>query len=166
MARKKGKAGLSSRSFLFFAPFFFFFSPFRLSLPPLSAPRSTRMGYFRCQIFFHSTRNTETRNHPKNRSKPQTQYGPNARWLFTRYDWVIRDLTELWQRRHRKRLKNNSLVSNTTTLHVNHAFLFISLPFLHNYDVIWPILKSNWERQRQGDKFHYFLRGPLSSVTA
>ena len=27
------------------------------------------------------------------------------------------------------------LMSKTTTLHVHHAFLYISLPSLHNYDV-------------------------------
>ena len=52
MARKNGKAGLSPRSLLFFAPFFF--SPFRLSLPRLSAPGSLRMGYFGCQSFFRT----------------------------------------------------------------------------------------------------------------
>ena len=30
------------------------------------------------------------------------------------------------------------LMSKTTTLHLNHAFLFISLLSLHNYDVKWP----------------------------
>ena len=45
-----------------------------------------------------------------------------AVYMFTRYDWVITDLTELLRRRHQERLKHNSLVSNTTTLHVNHAF--------------------------------------------
>ena len=31
-------------------------------------------------------------------------------------------------------------MSKTTTLHVHHAFLYISLPSLHNNDVKWPIL--------------------------
>ena len=30
------------------------------------------------------------------------------------------------------------LVSKTTTLHVHHAFLYISLPSLHDYDVKLP----------------------------
>ena len=34
------------------------------------------------------------------------------------------------------------LISKTTTLHVHHAFLYISLSFLHKYDVKWPILRS------------------------
>ena len=34
--------------------------------------------------------------------------------------------------------KNNRVVGNTTTLHVHHTFLYISLPFLHGYDVKLP----------------------------
>ena len=30
-------------------------------------------------------------------------------------------------------------MSKTTILHVHHAFLYISLPSLHNYDVKWPL---------------------------
>ena len=58
---KKGKAGLSPRSLLFFAPFFF--SLFRLSLPLLSAPGSPRMVYSGRQIFFltlHAILKSET----------------------------------------------------------------------------------------------------------
>ena len=32
------------------------------------------------------------------------------------------------------------LMSKTTTLHVHHAFLYISLQSLHNYDVKWKNL--------------------------
>ena len=31
-----------------------------------------------------------------------------------------------------------ALMSKKTTLHVHHAFLYISLLSLHNYDVKWP----------------------------
>ena len=34
--------------------------------------------------------------------------------------------------------KATGLMSKTTTLHVHHAFLFISLLSLHNYYVKWP----------------------------
>ena len=44
-------------------------------------------------------------------------------------------------------------IGKTTTLHVHHAFLYISLPSLHNYDVKWPNFELTWERDRQGDKF-------------
>ena len=46
-------------------------------------------------------------------------------------------------------------MSKTTTLHVRHAFLYISLLSLHNYDVKWPNFKFTWERERQGDKFYH-----------
>ena len=38
--------------------------------------------------------------------------------------------------------KTIGLMSKTTTLHVHHTFLYISLSFLHKYDVKWPILRS------------------------
>ena len=34
--------------------------------------------------------------------------------------------------------KEKSLISKTTILHVHHAFLYISLPSLHDYDVKMP----------------------------
>ena len=34
--------------------------------------------------------------------------------------------------------KTISLISKTTILHVHHAFLYISLPSLHDYDVKMP----------------------------
>ena len=46
-------------------------------------------------------------------------------------------------------------MNKTTTLHVHHAFLYISLLSLHNYDVKWPNFKLTWERERQGDKFYH-----------
>ena len=47
------------------------------------------------------------------------------------------------------------LKSKTTTLYVRYAFLYISLPCLHNKDVKWPSFKFTWERERQGDKFYH-----------
>ena len=46
-------------------------------------------------------------------------------------------------------------MSKTTTLRVHHAFLYISLPSLHNYDVKWPNFKFIRERERQGDKLYH-----------
>ena len=43
------------------------------------------------------------------------------------------------QRRGRQREhKKNGLISKTTTSHVHHTFLYISFPFLHDYDVKMP----------------------------
>ena len=41
--------------------------------------------------------------------------------------------------------KATGLMSKTTTLHVHHAFLYIWLPSLHNYDVKWQNFKFTWE---------------------
>ena len=46
-----------------------------------------------------------------------------------------RDLTKLRRPRHGKVKKAICLMSETTTLHVHHAFLYISLQSLHNYAV-------------------------------
>ena len=56
----------------------------------------------------------------------------------------------------RQRQKAISLDSKTTTLHVHHAFLCISLPSLHDYDVKWPNFNFFFlARERQGDKFYH-----------
>ena len=50
------------------------------------------------------------------------------------------------------------LMSKTTTPHVHHAFLHISLQSLYNYDMKWPNFKFTWERERQGDKFYHLCQ--------
>ena len=57
-------------------------------------------------------------------------------------DYDNRDLTKLRWRRQRERQKTIGLMSKTTSLHVHHDFLYISLSFLHKYDVKWLILRS------------------------
>ena len=52
---------------------------------------------------------------------------------------VTRNLTKPRRRRQRER-QAIGLMSKTTTLHVHHAFLYISLPSLHNYDQILSFL--------------------------
>ena len=46
-------------------------------------------------------------------------------------------------------------MSKTKILHVHHAFLYITLQSLNNYDAKWPNFKFIWERKRQGDKFYH-----------
>ena len=46
-----------------------------------------------------------------------------------------RDLMKLQRRRYGKVKKAICLMSETTTLHVHHAFLYTSLHSLHNYVV-------------------------------
>ena len=59
----------------------------------------------------------------------------------------IRDLTKPRRRWQQERQKTIGLMSKTTTLHVHHAFLYISLLSLHNYDVKWPNFNFTWERE-------------------
>ena len=49
--------------------------------------------------------------------------------------------------------KATGLMSKTITLRVHHAFSYISLLSLCNYNVKWPSFKFTWERERQGIKF-------------
>ena len=56
---------------------------------------------------------------------------PRPRYRFR----VTRNLTKLPRRQQRERQKTIGLMSKTTILHVHHAFLYISLPSLNNYDV-------------------------------
>ena len=63
----------------------------------------------------------------------------------------IRDLTKPRQRRkreHQKAISLNERNNDSATLHVHHAFLYVSLPSLQNYDVKWPNFKFTWERER------------------
>ena len=55
------------------------------------------------------------------------------------------------------------VMSKTTTLQVHHAFLYSSLPSLHNYDVKTPDRKLNGGR-KQGMTNFYFLLLNLSAV--
>ena len=66
-----------------------------------------------------------------------------------------RDLTKPRRRRQRERQKTIGLMSKTTNLHVHHAFLYISLPCLHNHGVKWPIFEFTWVRERQDDRFYH-----------
>ena len=62
-----------------------------------------------------------------------------------------RDLTKLRRRRQGERQKSDK----KTTAHVHHAFFYVSLLSLHNYDVKWSNFNFTWERERQGDLFYY-----------
>ena len=51
--------------------------------------------------------------------------------------------------------KSIGFISKTTTLHVHHAFLYISLPFLHDYDVKMPNFAFYGERKQATTKFNF-----------
>ena len=48
------------------------------------------------------------------------------------------------------------LISKTTTLHVHHAFLYISLPSLHEYDVKMPNFTFCRGREHNTTTFFFF----------
>ena len=51
--------------------------------------------------------------------------------------------------------KENVKKAIDNSAHLHHAFLYISLLSLHNYDVKLPNFKFTRERERQGDKFYH-----------
>ena len=55
-----------------------------------------------------------------------------------------------WQ----KDRKKTALVSKTTTLHVCHTLLYISLPFLHNYNLKMPNFAFYGEHKQAMIKFY------------
>ena len=46
-------------------------------------------------------------------------------------------------------------ISKTTTLHAHHAFLYISLPSLHDYDVKMPYFTFYGGRKQATTKFSF-----------
>ena len=62
------------------------------------------------------------------------------------------------QRSGRQRERQNKaigLIRKTTTLHVHHAFLFISFLFLHDYDVKMPNFAFYGGRKQATTKFYF-----------
>ena len=54
-----------------------------------------------------------------------------------------------------KAKKAMGLLSKTTTLHVHHAILYISLPSLHDYDVKMPDFTNYGGRKQETTKFSF-----------
>ena len=51
--------------------------------------------------------------------------------------------------------KTIGLISKTTTSHVHHTFLYISFPFLHDYDVKMPNFAFYGGRKQATTKFYF-----------
>ena len=49
------------------------------------------------------------------------------------------------------------MTSKTTTLHVHHAFLYISLPSLHDYNVKLPDVSFCQEREQTDNNFLFLF---------
>ena len=65
--------------------------------------------------------------------------------------------TLLRQRRRQKNNRFDNIISKTTTWHVYHTFLNISLPFLHHYEVKVPNFAFYGERKQATTKFYFSL---------
>ena len=73
--------------------------------------------------------------------------------LADRASLVNRDFKIQRRGRQQERQKIISLISKTTTLQVHHAFLYISLPALHDYDVKMPNFAFYGVRKQTTTKF-------------
>ena len=51
--------------------------------------------------------------------------------------------------------KTVRLISKATTLHVHHTFLYLSFPFLHDYDVKMPKFTFYGGRKQATMKFYF-----------
>ena len=67
--------------------------------------------------------------------------------------------------RQRERKKNNRLNRQKTTSQVHHTFLYISFPFLHDYDVKMPNFALYGESKQATAKFYFSFRGWLWSAS-
>ena len=68
----------------------------------------------------------------------------------------IRDFKIQRHGRQRERQKTKGLISKATTLHVHHAFLYISFLFLHEFDVKMPNLAEKEDVTEQATTKLYF----------
>ena len=80
-------------------------------------------------------------------------------WATTSYQLKVgRDLKiprRRWQRERKK--KTIGLIIKTTTLHAQHAFLYISLPSLHDCDAKISNFTFHGGRKQATTKFSFFL---------
>ena len=67
----------------------------------------------------------------------------------------IRDFKIQRRGRQRERQKTIGLINKTTTSHVHHTFLYISFPFLHDYDVKMPNFAFYGGRKQATTKFYF-----------
>ena len=67
--------------------------------------------------------------------------------------WFTESLRDL-KCNGRKTVKQTASMSKTTTLHMHHTLLYISLPFLHNYDFWMPNFTFYGEYKQAMMKFY------------
>ena len=67
--------------------------------------------------------------------------------------------------RQRERKKTIGLIGKTTTSQVHNTFLYISFPFLHDYEVKMPNFALYGGRKQATAKFYFSFRGWLWSAS-
>ena len=67
--------------------------------------------------------------------------------------------------RQRERKKTIGLIGKTTTSQVHHTFLYISFPFLLDYEVKMPNFALYGGRKQATAKFYFSFRGWLWSAS-
>ena len=77
--------------------------------------------------------------------------------MHTTRDFTIRrrDRNENVKRNKQTNKQTIGLEGKTTTFHVHHTFLCISLPFLHDYDVKFPNWTFHGGRKQATTKFYF-----------
>ena len=76
---------------------------------------------------------------------------------YSHSDWLTAKgvVMDFKIQRERERQKTVGLISKTTTLHVHHAFLYISFLFLHDYDVKMPNFTFYGGRKQATTKLYF-----------
>ena len=76
---------------------------------------------------------------------------------YSHSDWLTakEGVMDFKIQRGRERQKTVGLISKTTTLHVHHAFLYISFLFLHDYDVKMPNFAFYGGRKQATTKLYF-----------
>ena len=89
-------------------------------------------------------------------SKPTLVFRPGLKDL-----WIVcqpnRELKQRRRRRQRERQKSNRVLSPKQQLCTSHAFLYISLPSLHDYAVKLPNFTFRGGRERAKTIFFFFF---------
>ena len=110
-----------------------------LFMEDIKMPDDDILSFFRklCELYTRKIYVTQIKRDGITEMEFETARIPSLSDVFPAVAVVprVRDLTKPRRRRQRERQKTIGLMSKTTTLHVHHAFLYISLPSLHNCDV-------------------------------
>ena len=74
---------------------------------------------------------------------------------FSAWVWLLGNLRSNNADDNENVKKTIGLISKTTTSHVHHTFLYISFPFLHDYDLKMPHFAFHRGRKQATTKFYF-----------